>query len=149
MEVFIGNIAPNVTLTDLVGFFKGFSGKAKIRIVEKRQEDGSKIRYGIADFESDKLALKAIKKLNQKPLRGELVVLREFFHRYYGNERRAVNWRDLPWDGVERRQHERRRKESHKETDSFDKLIEQSKKNEEAEVSQVRISGYTHLARKG
>ena len=149
MEVFIGNLAPNATLTDLIGFFKGFSNKAKIRIVEKRQEDGSKVRFGIADFESDKLALKAIKKLNQTSLRGDLVVLREYLHRYYGNERRAVNWRDKPWDGVERRQLERRKKETPKAADNFDELIEQSRKKEEEEVGKVRISGYTHLARKG
>jgi RNA recognition motif-containing protein len=148
MEVFIGNLAPNVSVTDLIGFFKGFSGKAKIRIVEKQLEDGTKCRFGIADFESDRLALKAIKKLNQKPLRGELVMVREYVHRSYYNERRAVNWRDKPWEGVERRQHERRRKETHKDQDSFDKMVEQSKKNEEAEADKVSITGYTNLARK-
>lgn len=149
MEVFIGNLAPNTSLTDLIGFFKSFAGKAKIRIVEKRLEDGNKLRYGIADFESDRLAQKAIKKLNQKPLRGELVVLREYFHRYYYNERRAVNWRELPWDGVERRQQERRRQESPKAADNFDTLVEQTRKKEEAEVDKVQITGYTNLARKG
>lgn len=148
MDVFIGNLAPNASLTDLIGFFKGFSGKAKIRIVEKRMEDGGRCRYGIAAFESDKLAQKAIKKLNNKPLRGQLVALREYFHRYYYNERRAVNWRELPWEGVERRQQERRRKESRKENDGFDKLVEQSRKNEEAEADNLLITGYTHLARK-
>ena len=149
MEVFIGNLAPNATLTDLIGFFKGFAGKARIRIVEKKLEDGSKCRYGIADFESDKLGLKAIKKLHGKSLRGEPVVMREYFHRYYGNERRAVNWRDQPWQGVERRQQERRMKEAPKGTDGFDQLVEQTRKAEEAEVESIRISGYTHLARKG
>lgn len=149
MEVFIGNLAPNATLTDLIGFFKSFSSKARIRIVEKRQENGSKIRYGIADFESDKLALKAIKKLDRKPLRDEPVVLREYLHRYYYNERRAVNWRDAPWEGVERRQNERRRKEAIKTRDNFDTLVEESGKNEETEADKVRISGYAHLARKG
>ena len=149
MEVFIGNLAPNTSLTDLIGFFKGFSSKAKIRLVEKRLEDGNRIRYGIANFESDKLALKAIKKLNQKPLRGQRVVVREYFHRYYANERRAVNWRDIPWEGVERRQQERRRKELDKATDDFDKLAEQSSAGEDVDVDQVRISAYTHLARKG
>lgn len=109
MEVFIGNLAIGVTYTDLISFFKGFANKMRLRIVDKRQDDGSKLRYAIATFESEKLALKAIKKLNQKTLRGEPVVLREYFHRYYANERRALNWRDKPWEGVERRKTERRK----------------------------------------
>lgn len=130
MEIFIGNLSPHTTLSDLIGFFKGFSNKAKFRIIEKRQDDGSRYRYGIAFFDSDKLALKAIKKLHQKPLRGELVVLREYFHRNYSNERRALNWRNIPWQGVERRQQERRRKEIPKPTPKVDKSVEQAKKNE-------------------
>jgi uncharacterized protein YifE (UPF0438 family) len=36
-------------------------------------------------------------------------VVREYKQRSYSNERRALNWRDKPWDGVERRISERRR----------------------------------------
>lgn len=146
MEVFIGNLSERVTLTDLTAFLKTFANKARIRIVDKRQEDGSRIRYGIADFDSDKLALKAIKKLNQKVLRGNPVVMREFFHRRYSNERRALNWREIPWSGPERRKDERRRNEVAKSQDAFRDMLEQNAKKE---PENIRISGYAQLARKG
>ncbi len=112
MEVFIGNLSLDITHNDLVIFFKGFAKKAKLRLVDKRREDNSKFRYGVVKFDSDKLALKAIRKLNHKPLRGIRVELREYFHRCYANERRAVNWRNKPWAGVERRQQERRKQQA-------------------------------------
>lgn len=143
MEVFIGNLSLNITHNDLVVFFKGFANKAKLRVVDKQREDGSKVRYGVATFDSDKLALKAIRKLNHKPLRGVRVELREYFHRYCNNERRAVNWRNKPWTGVERRQQERRKQQAHAE--SPDKLPKKGHEQEET----IRISGYAHLARKG
>lgn len=148
MEVFIGNLADNVSVTDLTAFFKAFANKARIRIVEKRQEDGSRIRYGIANFDTDKLALKAIKKLNQKELRGRAVVLREYIHRSYSNERRALNWRDKPWDGPERRRVERRKKENIKPRDDFDELLKQGEAKSIEEEEQIQISAYSHLARK-
>lgn len=149
MEVFIGNLSEKVTLSDLTAFFKAFANKAHIRIVVKRQENGSRVRYGLADFDSDKLALKAIKKLNQKVLRGKSVVMREFYHRRYSNERRALNWRDIPWSGPERRQEERRRQEAAKSQDAFQDMLKQSEKSAEQEAENLQVSGYTHLARKG
>lgn len=149
MEVFIGNLAENVTVSDLTVFFKAFANKVRIRIVEKREEDRTRVRYGVADFDSDKLAIKAIKKLNQKELRGRPVVMREYFHRSYNNERRALNWRDKPWGGPERRQVERRKKESSKPKDDFEELLKRSEQEAEKDTDKVRISGYAHLARKG
>lgn len=149
MEVFIGNLADNVSVTDLTAFFKAFANKARIRIVDKRQEDGSRVRYGVASFDTEKLALKAIKKLNQRELRGRAVVLREYIHRSYSNERRALNWRDKPWSGPERRKVERRKKETTKPRDDFDELLKQEKTKSSEEENQFQISGYAHLARKG
>ncbi len=140
MELFIGNLAEKVTYADLIGFFKGFSNKAKIRIVIKRQANGSRIRYGVIVFDSDKFALKAIKKLNRKPLRGLCVELREYFHRYYANERRALNWRDKPWSGVERRQHERRKPQEGR----ADNAPPKSQKREAD-----KAGGFSHQVRKG
>lgn len=147
MEVFVGNLTLNVTHTDLIGFFKGFSNKMKLRIVDKRQDDGTRVRYAIAAFETEKLALKAIKKLNGKVLRGERLVLREYFNRYYANERRALNWRNKPWNGVERRQTERRKQNIRSQPTETPDAI--SKKATEVTPEAVVISGYTQLARKG
>lgn len=148
MEVFIGNISPNTTLNDVVNFLKGFAKKARVRVVDHPLEDGGHSRYAIADFDAEKMALKAIKKLNGTLLHGQTVVMREFFHRSYNNERRAVNWRDKPWDGPERRKDERRKKIRVKEKDDFDELLESSKKNEQKERASVSFSAYNNMARK-
>jgi RNA recognition motif-containing protein len=148
MEVFIGNIAPNTTLNDVIKLFKGFARKTSIRMVDQRLEDGGRAYYAIADFDSDKLALKAIKKLNGTLLHGDTVLLREFVHRSYNNERRAVNWRDKPWGGTERRRDERRKKARANSRTDFDELLESSKQNEKGERASISISAYRNMARK-
>jgi hypothetical protein len=117
-------------------------------MVDQRLEDGGHTHFAVADFDSDKLALKAIKKLNGALLHGDKVMLREFIHRSYSNERRAVNWRDKPWDGQERRCDERRKKVAIKEKDDFDELLESSKRNEKKDSASISISAYSNMARK-
>lgn len=148
MEVYIGNISPNTTLNDVVNFLKSFAKKAHVRIVDHPLENGGHARYALADFDADKLALKAIKKLDGATLHGNTVVMREFIHRSYYNERRAVNWRDKPWDGPERRKLERRQKVHIKEKDDFNDLLESSKENEEKAKASVSFSAYKNMARK-
>lgn len=144
MEVYIGNLAAKVTYSDLIHFFKGFSSKARIRIVEKRQQNGSKVHFGIAEFDSDKLARKAIRKLHRQPLFGRQIVLHEYLHRCYANENRAVNWRTLPWRGVERRKQDRRKQQSLRPVADYDLLWESLYTKPE----KVRIEAYSGLARK-
>lgn len=150
MEVFVGNITSNTTLSDVVYLFKGFAKKARMRMVDKKLQNGERAYYAIAEFDSDKLALKAIKKLNGSILRGQHVVMREFHHRSSNNERRAVNWRDKPWDGPERRASERRKKLLPQQKDDFNELLQSSRENEkkEKEESLFSISAYSHMARK-
>lgn len=148
MDVFIGNLADGVTLRDLTLFFKAFANKARLRLAEKRHEDGTRIRYAVAEFDSDKLALKAIKKFNGALLRGQRLVLREFFHRSYSNERRALNWRDKPWDGPERRRTERRRKVQSQPLKGIDSSGEKSKPAEKPSADEISVSAYTNMARK-
>jgi RNA recognition motif-containing protein len=148
MDVFVGNITPHTTLNDVMSFFKGFAKKARIRMVDQKLENGKRAYYAIAAFDSDKLAQKAIKKLNGVPLNGQRVLLREFVHRSYSNERRALNWRDKPWDGPERRKSERRKKPQAKKRDDFEALLESSQKNEEKQSDELTISAYDNMARK-
>lgn len=151
MEVFIGNLADKTTLNDVMKFLKGFAKKARFRMQDKKLENGTRIFYAVAEFDSDKLALKAIKKFNGGFLRGQHLVLREFVHRSYTNERRALNWRSKPWTGVERRKSERRKKIQPKQRDNFDKLVESSKQNEKQikeEKEAISISAYQNMARK-
>jgi hypothetical protein len=148
MEVYIGNITPKTTLNDVVNFLKSFAKKASVRLVDHPLEDGGHARYALADFDTDKLALKAIKKLDGAVLHGNTVVMREFIHRSYYNERRAVNWRDKPWNGPERRNLERRQKIHAKPKDDFNELLESSKENEKKERAGISISAYNNMARK-
>ncbi|MCW8841420.1 MAG: RNA-binding protein [Gammaproteobacteria bacterium] len=150
MELFVGNITTTTTLNDVINLFRSFASKARFRMVEKKMENGNRAYYAVADFDSDKLAAKAIKRLNGSIIRGQNVIIREFIHRSYSNERRAVNWRDKPWNGPERRRNERRNKVQAKQRDDFDELLESSQKNEAKEKTgdSFSIKAYNNMARK-
>lgn len=152
MDVYIGNITRTTTLNDVIQHFKGFAKKARIRMVDKQLEDGTRAFFAVAEFDTEKLALKAIKKLNGSQLGGQQLYLREFYHRSYSNERRAVNWRDKPWDGPERRVTERRRKPRMQQRDDFEDLLENAKQNEQRQQEEteqgISISAYDNMARK-
>lgn len=150
MDVFIGNLSPRTTLNDLVVFFKSFASDARFQLFDKQYEDGSRARYAVATIEPDKLAEKAIKKLNGQLLKGEMVVLREFLTRSYSNERRAVGWRDKPWHGVERRGEERRRKQVQKPVDFETQMgiKKVAKEDEEIDLRKVKIEARSLFARK-
>ncbi len=150
MDVFIGNLSPRTTLSDLVTFFKSFASDSRFQIFDKQFENGSKTRFAVASIEPDKLGEKAIKKLNGQLLNGEAVVIREYLHRSYGNERRAVGWRDKPWHGVERRDLERRRKQVHKPVDFETEmgLKKAVKEEEEIDFRKVKIEARSQFARK-
>ncbi|MCW8828136.1 MAG: RNA-binding protein, partial [Gammaproteobacteria bacterium] len=64
MELFVGNITTTTTLNDVINLFRSFASKARFRMVEKKMENGNRAYYAVADFDSDKLAAKAIKRLN-------------------------------------------------------------------------------------
>ena len=144
MEVFVGNLAGSVSLLDLNKLFKDFR-HPPIQLVEKKQADGRALRYAVVDFEAPRLAQKAIKKLSGFFLHERSLVLHEFVHRSYTNERRAIDWRTRPWDGPERRRSERRKPVAGKS--SGDELPVEPSAPEPA-VEKVRIEGYRGLARK-
>jgi RNA recognition motif-containing protein len=149
MEVFIGNLSTRTTLSDLVAFFKGFARDTRFQIFDKQYEDGSRSRYAVASIDSDKLAEKAIKKLSGQNLNGNSIALREFLHRSYGNERRAVGWRDRPWNGVERRAYERRRKQAMKPMDFETEMgIKQNTAQEEVDLDNIQIEARDIFSRK-
>ena len=145
MEVYAGSFNPQTTRNDLVTFLKSFAHDARIRMIDQELENGVRAYYAILDFDSDRLALKAIKKLNGGVLRGEKIELHEFLHRSYSNERRALNWRDKPWSGLERRNHERRHKITPKKPDTeFESEITEEK----SDNTSLKISAYRNMARK-
>ena len=149
MEVYVGSLSPHTTRNDVVTFLKSFARDARIRMIDQKLEDNLRAYYAIANFDSDRLALKAIKKLNGGVLRGEQVELREFFHRRYSNERRALNWREKAWSGLERRNQERRKKvvPAAQSADDFSIQIEEQS-TKQSDPDSVHISAYRDMARK-
>jgi RNA recognition motif-containing protein len=109
MELYVGPLTSNITINELQRFFKGFEKKAEFRIMKLIRSSGPHY-YGIVEFDSDRLAQKAIKKLHAGKLNSHRVIVREYGHRASSNDRRALNWRTVEWQKVERRNDERRKK---------------------------------------
>jgi RNA recognition motif-containing protein len=151
MELFIGNLSPNANLGELVAFFKGFNKMARFRVEQKKLEDGTLVRYAVAVFENDKYALKMMEKFHGELFRGRELVIREYLHRSYNNERRAVNWRDKPWRAGERRRDDRRYKEMVKPKDEFESILATSQAKEKSlddQADSVKVQAYDNFARK-
>lgn len=129
MDLYVGNISARIRSSDLKGFFKGFDKNARFDVVRLKGEYDTVI-FGYVVIPSERLALKAIRKLNLKMLGDRRVIVREFQHRAAGNDRRAVAWRMKPWERSERRGDDRR---------------VQRKNIKEVEIS---VTGYSNLARK-
>lgn len=107
MELFIGNISAGTRQHELQKFLGSYAKQAKFSL-RKLRFDSSIYYYAHVNIESDKLALKAIKKLHGKRLNGKPVLIREFEYRAGNNDRRNLNWRNVLWDKIERRLTERR-----------------------------------------
>ncbi len=152
MELFIGNLPPNANIGELIAFFKGFSSRARFRFEEKTLEDGITVRYVVADFDSDKYALKMMEKFAGQVYRGKELVIREYQYRSYNNERRAVNWRDKPWRAGERRRNDRRLKAYVAPLDDFEKILassgQEKKQTLDEQADQLKVEAYANVARK-
>lgn len=122
MEIFIGNLPVNTSAYELRRLFnqaidkmsggflpwkKPHPGQIAIQIVEKGSAAG-RIRYGHAVIEPETIARHCIQTLNHHFLNGQPLTVREYFQRSYMNERRALDWREKPWHGPERRADDRR-----------------------------------------
>ncbi len=152
MEIFIDNLPRRVGQNDLLQFFKGYYKRngIRIRIVDEETEAGEHHHYAIVDIDHERLAAKALKKLNGQSLGGYALRLREYQHRNYGNERRALGWRNRAWSGVERRKIDRRLKVK-VEANKADELFDAPAAEEEAkkdDIDSIKISAYEGMARK-
>ena len=112
MELIVGNFPTVATMRDLAMFFASFEDEADFEIVELEKVDATPVRFGLVIIPSERLALRAIRRLNGKRLAGAVVTVREYIHRAYSNDQRDVNWRNRPWHSVERRRHDRRHADS-------------------------------------
>ena len=120
MNIFVGNIPGNTSVIDLKKFFKGFDKKATFEI-KRLKGKNDVVTFGLVTIHSERLAIKAIKRLHMKKIRGKPVVVREFTHRAGGNDRRQLGWRNKLWLGEERRKTDRRssRQEQNNDFDSY------------------------------
>jgi len=107
MYIFVGNLSPQTREVDIREFFRFYSKQPSIALHKSRYENITRY-FAKVTIEPDKMALKAINKLSSKRLNGRPVQVREYHYRAGNNDRRALNWRTLPWKGVERRVDERR-----------------------------------------
>jgi RNA recognition motif-containing protein len=107
MDLYIGNIPSNITEGQLKTFFKGYEKEATFKI-KRVKGDYQLFVFGLVSIPSERLARKAIKRLNQKRMEGKLLVVREYVHRVSNNDRRNLDWRNRKWMSRERRQNERR-----------------------------------------
>ncbi|MCA1805874.1 MAG: hypothetical protein LC646_11190 [Xanthomonadaceae bacterium] len=124
MKILIANLAFGVTELELLELLKPYHKRDDLRlqIVDKASQDSNESLYAIAEINHERLAAKAVKKLDGKLLRGRELRLREFQHRCYSNERRALGWRNRAWNAKERRMRERRR-QVQRQRDELDALF--------------------------
>ena len=108
MELYIGNIPDNIDDYDLRKFFQIVGEQASFKVLSQDGGHKEAHRYGIASFDSDKLALQAAKRFNGVLFKDKQVIVKQYTHRNYSNERRALNWREVEWNKTERRNSDRR-----------------------------------------
>ena len=126
MQIFIGNLPRNYSAFELRRlvereliphgiqqttkhflFKKERLKRSEYKIFDKLTDMGI-VRHGVALIEPDNLALRAVERLNKVEYQNNKLVVREFTTRTNSNDRRALNWRQKPWDESERRHRERR-----------------------------------------
>lgn len=154
MDIYVGNLPADTTQAELEKFFKGFHKKADIRLIRQQFENDESCCYGLVSIDAERLALKAIKKLNGKRLRSRELLLREFHHRSYNNERRSPGWRNGLLQDNERRSRDRRRAVHRPGVDDdFERLLNTTPQQvqEEEEVideKNLKVTAYRDLSRK-
>jgi len=81
----------------------------EIKII-KRKREGKRgyYRFGQITIPSNRIAPLAFDSIKNSEIRGAKLEIRKFVERNPENDRRAPNWRELPWDGKSRRKRERR-----------------------------------------
>lgn len=126
ITLFVGRLAEEATLGDVRRLFlqathqslwtrvqlkwlRGFdlNQHAEFDLHQKKYH-GEIIRYATVDLPSMQVARFFINALNGTTVRGQGVIVREYAHRAYANDRRNPANRSKPYPGTERRRAERR-----------------------------------------
>lgn len=148
MELYIGNLPDKATVSDLNHLFRGFSRKLRFRFEFRVLPDGHKARYAVAEFDSPKLAQKAMLKLRNTQIYGHMLEIHEYSYRSYNNERRAPGWRNRVWSGNERRQSDRRNHAAYRAPDAFEEILQGVPKEEKPSSQNLLVRAYRNFARK-
>ena len=106
MGIFIGNLQPGTTTSDLLDFMGDHDGITDIEIVKRRSKQGE-VRFGHVLFRSGECAAKAIKLQQKRDLYGSMVQVREFISRVDA-ERRSADRSVASHVEIDRRQGNRR-----------------------------------------
>jgi uncharacterized protein with PIN domain len=109
MKLFIGNFTHKEHLSKLAKHLRRFGYHYETRYKKVKLKTGQRRFYAIVTVPSERHAKKLTKKLSNSRDFESPLVIREYKQRSYSNERRALNWREKEWHGVERRVAERRR----------------------------------------
>jgi RNA recognition motif-containing protein len=107
MQIYIGNLSPEISSQDLLKFFKGYGEYLSFEF-KYYMRGNKRFYFAVTSIEPDIKAKKAIKRRNLKRVQGRVVVVRAYQDRLVANERRALNWREKIWTAEERRKEERR-----------------------------------------
>ena len=102
MIVFIGNLRAAASERDFWRLVRLPEG-SYTRIIKKPDGKGGMHRYGLVYMPSEREGLKLIKGIHGKICYGRTLVAREFMQRLASNERRRLDWRGVPWWGLEER----------------------------------------------
>jgi len=108
MELYVGILPNNIDDYDLRKFFNIVGTQASFSVVTHDHGNNVKTRYGLVEVDSEKLGFQLIALFNNKSIKGHKVVVREYLRRNYSNDRRDINWRQIAWQGMERREDDRR-----------------------------------------
>lgn len=108
MEIHIGNLPPQATVSDLNNLFGFSANPPQCRVFKKQGRDGRVFNYALAFIRPDAAGERLLSRHRNANLNGVRLNVREYTPRRVGNERRALNWRSKVWTAPERRNLERR-----------------------------------------
>jgi len=111
MDVFIGNLPASISFNEIRELHGNWDFDVAVTRVDGKDKRGHEFHYFLAQFplKDEAEAERLIKEMDGASCYGQRLEVREFLHRSYCNEQRALNWRKKNWDESERRKAERRK----------------------------------------
>jgi hypothetical protein len=108
VDILFSNLPLNTTDADLRKLVRRVDDQGVARVIRRLGRGGSLLCYGLAIVRPTHNAKRFIAHADQSLIKGHPVRVREFIRRRSHNERRALNWRQMPWRGENRRICDRR-----------------------------------------